>query len=76
MSSTSDNGDRHQFQREEAHPLLSWELVGRNDSEAGVHLFYRATRAGTPNATSPIWLSLSRPATNDGWKPAKLEAWY
>ena len=72
----SDEVRQETKQREEAHPLLSWELVGRNDSEAGVHLFYRATRAGTPNATSPIWLSLSRPATNDGWKPAKLEAWY
>lgn len=72
----SDEVKQETKQREGAHPLLSWELVGRNDSDDGVRLFYRAKRADTPNAASPLWLSLSHPATNEGWKPTKLEAWY
>lgn len=72
----SEEDKQETKQREEAHPLLSWELVGRNDLEDTVRLFYRAERVGTPNATSPLWLSLSRPTTNEGWEPTKLEAWY
>lgn len=72
----SDEAKQETKQREQAHPLRSWELVGRNDSGDGVRLFYRTKRADMPNATAPLWLSLDRPATNEGWKPAKLEAWY
>lgn len=72
----SDEAKQEAQQRELAHPLRSWELLGRNDLGDGVRLVYRTKRAGTPNATSPLWLPLTRPATNEGWKATKLEAWY